>query len=298
MSDIQTEVVRKVGAGFIRTGLLGRGIMASRSPWMHEQEAGAQSLCLTYELFDFTERAWSDDNLERHLKDIQESDFAGVNVTYPFKQEIIPLLDELAPSAQHVGAVNTVRFADGKRIGHNTDVTGFADSLRVGLPNASFGKVVQFGAGGAGSATAQALLDLGVKELILVDPDGAKAAQLNAWLTSTNQAARISCAPIGEAPFEAADGVVNATPIGMVAHPGTPFDPAWLCAAMWVADIVYFPLETRLLSEARARGCQTLDGRRMAVYQAATAFDIFTGMHADRDRMLASFDAFPFPKAA
>ncbi|MGE0420246.1 MAG: shikimate dehydrogenase, partial [Acetobacteraceae bacterium] len=89
-----------------------------------------------------------------------------------------------------------------------------------------------------------------------------------------------------------ADGVINATPIGMDAHPGMAFPAAWLRPSLWVAEVIYFPLETELLRRARALGCRTVDGGGMAVFQAAEGFRLFTGRTADADRMLARFRAF------
>jgi shikimate dehydrogenase len=288
--SVENAMIGNLG-GKLLVGLVGRNILASRSPWLHEQEGVAQGLHLTYTLFDFEARGWTRDELPRLLDAAQLIGFSGLNITHPFKQDVIAFLDALAPSAEKVGAVNTVRFENGRRIGHNTDVTGFAESVRRGLPAAKLDRVVQFGAGGGGSATAHALLGLGAGELILVDADAERRARLAAQLAQAYPAARIMDVSDGQAHVAAADGVVNATPVGMASYPGTPFDTAALAAAQWVADIVYFPLETQLLRDARQRGCRTLPGSGMAVFQAAGAFDIFTGRMADRDRMVASFDA-------
>ena len=284
-------LIEKLG-GKLLTGLVGQNILASRSPWLHEQEATAQGLHLTYVLFDFAAREWSSADLPRLLDAAQTIGFSGLNITHPFKQDVIPLLDELAPSASKVGAVNTVKFIDGRRVGHNTDVTGFGESVRRGLPDVALRRVVQFGAGGGGSATSHALLDLGTQELVLVDADAARRNKLAEQLATEFPSVVITQADQGSAHIADADGIVNATPVGMAAYPGTPFDTALLKASQWVADIVYFPLETQLLRDARARGCATLAGSGMAVFQAADAFDIFTGKTADRARMLESFDAF------
>lgn len=282
----------EAGVDTIRTGLLGREILASRSPWIHQHEAEAQGFALSYDLFDFAAKGWGNDLLGPQLDRLRADGFAGVNITHPFKQAVLPMLDELAASAANVGAVNTVRFADGKSIGHNTDITGFAESFRRGLEGASLNRVVQFGAGGGGSATANALLSLGVRELTIVDADDTRRDQLAARLKAGYPDAAIVALAMDEASTLGIDGVVNATPMGMAAHPGMALDPDWLHGELWVADIVYFPLETALLKQARARGCRVLDGRGMAVFQAADAFEIFTGARADRDRMLASFDDF------
>ncbi len=292
MSALQALPMEKVGEAVIRTGLLGREILASRSPWLHQEEGKAQGLVLTYDLIDFSSRGWGDDRLAAQLDVLCADGFAGVNITHPFKQFVLPMLDELAPSAASVGAVNTVRFSGGKSIGHNTDVTGFAESFRRGLSSARLDRVVQFGAGGGGSATANALLTLGVRELTIIDADEGRRTALVARLKAEHPDVTVNALAPTNASLSGMDGVVNATPLGMAAHPGMAFDPSELHDGLWVADIVYFPLETALLKEARARGCHVLNGRGMAVFQAADAFEIFTKARADRDRMLSSFDDF------
>jgi shikimate dehydrogenase len=270
-------------------GLVGQDILASRSPWLHEREGDAQGLRLVYSLYDFAARGWNETHLPPMLEAAETLDFAGLNVTYPYKQAVIPLLDELSDEARRVGAVNTIRFASGKRIGYNTDVVGFAESIANGLPNARLDSVVQVGAGGAGFATAHALLDLGAERLTLFDIDAVRRDRLVRKLAGDFGEDRVRAGDdIGNA-LAGASGVVNATPMGMAKFPGTPVPVDMLHPGLWVADIVYFPLETALLDAARRRGCATLDGSGMVVYQAAAAFEIFTGAKADRDRMLKSF---------
>ena len=283
--SVSAEVQRKG----IQTGLIGRHIAASRSPWMHEQEARAQGLALTYTLFDFSAMGRDESYLCTQLTTAAALGFAGVNITYPYKQAVIECLDELSSGAARVGAVNTVKFTNGKLIGHNTDVVGFAESIRNGLPGAPLGRVLQLGAGGGGAATAQALLELGAERLIICDMDRQRAAALVAKLEESFGPGRTETTVEPVEVIADVDGLVNATPLGMAASPQSPIDTSMLTQQQWVADIVYFPLETELLRGARARGCRTLDGSRMAVYQAAAAFEIFTGRGADRARMLRSF---------
>lgn len=273
----------------LRTGLIGRSILASRSPWLHEQEARAQGIDLTYELFDFTQRGWDDGELPGLLARLCDQQFKGVNVTFPFKQAILPMLDSLADCARLVGAVNTVAIRDGRTIGYNTDKTGFQESLAEGLPGAALDRVLQLGAGGAGSAVANALLSLGVGRLDIADVDVAKAQDLASRLGAEHGQGRAFACSIAQIDAAAVDGIVNSTPMGMAAHPEPAIDPALIEARHWVADIVYFPLETELLRHARAKGCRTLDGSGMVIGQAAMAFEIFTGAKADRQRMRASF---------
>lgn len=279
--------------GRVLTGLAGRGIIESRSPWLHEQEGDALGLRLVYSLFDFTDRRWADEDLGKLLDAVQRVGFAGLNITFPFKQTVVPLLDELSEGAARIGAVNTVAFVDGRRIGHNTDVTGFASGFRLGLPGVTPGRVLQVGCGGAGAATAHALLgNLGADHLVLFDVDGAKVAGLHAQLAEAYGPERVSIADSAEEAAREVDGVLNATPVGMAKFPGLPLRIDAIEQRHWVADIVYFPLETAFLAEARRKGCRTLDGSGMAVHQAAEAFTIFTGLPANHERMRESFAAF------
>lgn len=273
----------------LRSGLVGRAIMASRSPWLHQQEAAAQGLDLTYELFDFTERGWDDTALPGLLKDLQAQGFCGVNVTYPFKQAVIPLLDEVAESAQIIGAVNTIAMRDGRLVGHNTDMPGFRDSFVTGLPGVATGHVLQLGAGGAGAAVASALLSADVGNLMIVDVDASRAAALATRLADRFGADRVCAGSMDAIDTAQVDGIVNSTPMGMAAHPGSPIPDALIAPRHWVADIVYFPLETEFLRLARAKGCRTLSGSGMVIAQAALAFEIITGHPADKDRMRRSF---------
>ncbi len=276
----------------IRTGLIGEGILASRSPWLHEEEARAQGMALEYMLFDFVDRGWDSMALGGLLADMQHSGFAGTNVTYPFKQAIIPLLDELSEDAACIGAVNTVAFRDGRLIGFNTDMFGFAEGMRRGLPGVALDRVLQLGCGGAGAAVAHALLgSLAVGTLLLHDVDAMRAELLRDHLAARYGADCVAISTTPEADLAACDGLVNATPVGMARFPGLPIGIAAIQPTHWVADIVYFPLETELLKQARAKGCATLDGSRMVVHQAAEAFRIMTGRTADPERMMQSFAA-------
>lgn len=277
----------------LRTGLIGEGILASRSPWLHEQEARAQGLSLSYTLYDFADRGWQGEAMAELLVEMPQAGFSGTNITFPFKQAIIPLLDELSPDAEAIGAVNTVAFRDGRAIGHNTDMFGFAESMRRGLPGAKVARVLQLGCGGAGAAVAHALLGyIQVGTLLLHDVDPLRAETLRSQLAARYGADRVALSQDPVADLGTCDGLVNATPVGMARFPGLPLALDGLRADQWVADIVYFPLETALLQAARAKGCATLDGSRMVVHQAAEAFRIMTGHAADPERMMRSFAAF------
>jgi shikimate dehydrogenase len=202
---------------------------------------------------------------------------------------VIPLLHELSDDARALGAVNTVVLRGGRRIGHNTDWSGFAEGFRRGLPDAKRDRVVQVGAGGAGAAVAHAILTLGASRLSVFDTDAARAGALAGALCARFGAGRAEAGADLPGAMAGADGVVNCTPVGMARYPGLPLPAALLRPSHWVAEIVYFPLETELLRAARALGCATLDGGGMAVFQAAGAFRLFTGLEPDAGRMLRHF---------
>jgi shikimate dehydrogenase len=272
-----------------QVGLIGQGIQASRTPALHEREGAEQGLRLIYRLIDIDALGLGPEALQELLTAAERMGFAGLNITFPCKQAVIPLLHELSPDAAALGAVNTVVLKGGRRIGHNTDCSGFAEGFRRGLPGVARRRVVQLGAGGAGAAVAHALLAEGVERLEITDTDAGRAAALAESLCARFGGGRaVACADLAAA-VAAADGVVNCTPVGMAKLPGTPMPAALLRPALWVAEIVYFPLETELLRAARAIGCRTLDGGGMAVFQAVGAFRQFTGIAPDAARMLRHF---------
>jgi quinate/shikimate dehydrogenase (NAD+) len=273
----------------VLVGLVGTGIQASRTPSLHEREGAEQGLRYIYKLIDLETLGLNASALPAILNAAQQFGFAGLNVTHPCKQSVIPLLDELSPDAAALGAVNTVVLKDGRRVGHNTDWWGFAESFQRELPDVRRDRVVQFGAGGAGAAVAHALLTLGVGEVVLVDTDQARAQQLVEDLRKRFGASRASTSGDLALTMADADGMVNTTPLGMAKYPGMAVPSELLRSDLWVADIVYFPLETELLRQARARGCRTMSGGGMAVFQAVGAFRLFTGREPDAGRMLQHF---------
>lgn len=276
----------------VLVGLIGAGIGASRSPAMHEREGAAQGLAYIYKIIDLETLELTVDALPELLTAARRFGFAGLNITHPCKQAVIPLLDDLSPDARALGAVNTVVLGrDGRAVGHNTDWSGFAEAFRRNLSDARRNRVVQFGAGGAGAAVAHALLTLGVGELSIVDTDRARAERLAQDLCGRFGTGRTRAADDTVAAVRGADGIVNATPLGMAKYPGMPLARTLLRPDLWVADIVYFPLETELLRNARAAGCRTMGGGGMAVFQAADAFRLFSGLEPNAERMMRHFES-------
>ncbi|WP_237478435.1 shikimate dehydrogenase [Lichenibacterium dinghuense] len=271
-------------------GLIGQNIGASLTPEMQMREAEAQGMRCVYRLIDLAALGVGVEALPDLLAGAQRLGFDGLNITHPCKQAVIPLLDELSPDARALGAVNTVLFRDGRRIGHNTDWSGFAEPFRRHMAGVPLGRVVQLGAGGAGAAVAHAALTLGVERLTIFDTDRDRAEALVANLDTTF-AGRAAVGEDRKASLAEADGLINATPIGMEAHPGLPLPAELLHPRLWVAEVIYFPLETELLRRARAIGCRTLDGGGMAVFQAVEAFRLFSGREPDSERMVAAFGA-------
>jgi len=273
----------------IRVGLIGAGIQKSRSPFMHMQEAKAQALSLNYRLFDLEQLRCDQSALPYLLEEIQAAGYAGVNITHPCKQQVIEYLDTLSAEAGDLGAVNTVIFRDGKRAGHNTDWSGFYNSFSGGLPGAAIDNILQLGAGGAGSAVAYALARMGAGILSIFDTDADRAAGLADRLRDRFNDIDIRTLHNLDTVTADIDGLVNTTPVGMKNHPGLPLPASMLTPRFWVAEVIYFPLETELLSRARESACRILDGSGMAIHQAAEAFRLFTGKPADPDRLALLF---------
>ena len=273
----------------ILLGLIGAGIQRSRSPALQEAEAQAHGLRCVYKLIDLDELRLGVDALPELVLAARRMGFDGLNITYPCKQAVIALLDEVSEEARVIGAVNTVVHRDGRLIGHNTDGPGWSWGFRRALPHARLDRVVLLGAGGAGSAVADAVLRLGAKSLVVVDAMTSRAAALAEQMNAVHGAGRVSAESDISRALQRADGLIQATPVGMEKQPGMPLPEKLLRRDLWVSEIVYVPLETALLKAARRAGCATMDGGHMNVGQAVRNFKLFTGLDADVARMDAHF---------
>lgn len=270
-------------------GLVGAGIGRSLTPAMQEAEGRAHGLNLTYRRIDAELRGLTVEGLPAVVHWAQALGFDGLNITHPFKQAVLPLLDEVSRAADDLGAVNTVVIREGRLVGHNTDWSGWGRAFRTTLPDAVTDRAVVVGAGGAGLAVAYALLDQGAAHVAIHDTDLDRAEAAAIRLGKRFAAERIDAVTDLAAAIADADGLVNATPIGMHGHAGLPVPAALVEERLWVADVVYFPLETELVALARGRGCRVLPGGGMAVGQAVDAFELFTGRRADADRIARHF---------
>ena len=270
-------------------GLIGAGIQRSLAPALHEEEGRHHGMRVHYQLIDLDAADAGAAALPDLVRAARAIGFAGLNITYPCKQSVIPLLDGLSEEAQVIGAVNTV-VRDGNRlVGHNTDGSGWSWGFQRSLPRADLARVVLLGAGGAGSACAYAVLRLGAALLVIVDQVPARAAALAARLNQHFPGARASASTELAAALSGASGLIHATPNGMANMPAMPLAAELLAPSLWVSEIVYVPLETALLKAARRLGCASADGGHMAVGQAIGAFKLFTGADADSARMEAIF---------
>lgn len=277
------------------TGLIGAPIKHSASPAMHERAAEALGVHCHYQLIEVA--GAGTEELRLLLEGVRRLGFAGVNVTFPYKEAIVPLLDELSPGAAAIGAVNAVVVRRGRLIGHNTDTTGFALAVAdlVARSSAGEGAVAVLGAGGVGKAIAFALSGLGVAELNIFDTDRAKVEALAAQLPGEQ---KVRIADRVEAALQGAVGLVNATPVGMLPSRASPVPEGLLHRGLWVVDAVYSPLWTPLLLAAKAKGATVMTGRDLAVHQAADAFELFTGLRPSTKEMGIAFDAVTAPGSA
>jgi shikimate dehydrogenase len=258
-------------------GLIGEGIGESLSPTLYETESTHHGLKCIYRRIDLDTLRLTPADLPALLQAAERFGFAGLNITHPCKQAVIPYLDTLSDEARAIGAVNTIVLREGRRIGHNTDHYGFYKNLTEHLPDCAMDHVVQLGAGGAGVAVADAALLAGVRALTIFDRAAGRAEDLARSLSTRFPQARVRAGTDLPGAMREADGLIHATPTGMRKHPGMPLPAELIDARQWVAEIVYFPLETELLRVARQKGCRTVDGLGMVVHQAAKAFELFTG---------------------
>ncbi len=270
----------------ILIGLIGANIMGSLTPALFADAFASAGINGFYHLMDVDRLPGR--SLGQLLDAMKTAGFAGANITFPFKQDILKLLDTIDPEAAQVGAINTVAIAtDGRTTGYNFDRIGFRRSFEesFGRSSGENATVVQIGAGGAGRAVAFALMDLGVATVIIHDLDGARANALKADLATHYGPSRCRITNDLERDVAVADGVVNATQVGMRGFPGNPVPVSALKASQWTADVIYTPIETAFIQAAAAKGARVMSGGGMCVYQAVEAFRLFTGVGPDPARL-------------
>jgi shikimate dehydrogenase len=269
----------------ILLGLIGSPIAHSAAPAMHEAAARAAGLHLHYHLIEVAGAGSGD--LAAMLDGVRRLGFSGVNITFPYKEAVVPLLDALSPEAAAMGAVNTVVARDGKLTGHNTDATGFATAYRALKRRDGDKPVAIIGAGGVGKAIGFALAGCGVTRLRLFDVDRTKSEALAAQL---GERVNVVICDSVEAAVANAAGIVNGTPIGMLPNRDNPVPAGLIAPSHWVADAVYHPLWTPLLTAAKAAGATVMTGRELSIHQAVDGFALFTGAPASYAAIADAFD--------
>lgn len=266
-------------------GLIGTPISHSAAPAMHEAAARAAGFELHYHLIEVAGAGRAD--LVAILDGVRRMGFAGINVTYPYKEAVVPLLDALSPEARAMGAVNTVVARDGVLTGHNTDATGFATAYRALRRADGEAPVAIIGTGGVGKAIGFALAGCGVSHLRLYDSDRAKAQALADQIGGR---ARVTICDSVEAAVSGAAGLVNGTPVGMLPNRDSPVPADLIRKSQWVADAVYHPLWTPLLKAAQKAGATVMTGRELSINQAVDAFALFTGVQPPDGAIADAFD--------
>lgn len=264
-------------------GLLGHPVSHSQSPLMHNRAFAEKGLPFAYAAFDVAE-----EDLPEAVAGIRALGLKGVNVTIPHKVAIMPLLDEIDPLAKRIGAVNTVVNENGRLIGYNTDGMGYVRSL-VEETGISLDQqvVTMLGAGGAARAVAFTLAEHGVKQIQIINRSREKATLL-AEHVSEIAPTQVVEQEDGKEAIAASTLLINTTSIGMYPHvEDMPIPAEWLHRNMVVSDLIYNPLETRLLREARKLGARVHSGVGMFVNQGALAFELWTNESAPSELMRA-----------
>jgi shikimate dehydrogenase len=258
---------------------------------MHESAASALGIELRYERFEVTP-----DDLADAVRRKHEAGIDGYNLTVPHKEAIMALIDEVAPAARAIGAVNTVVRVDGRYIGHNTDAPGLVRSLREAGVQVGDARVVVVGAGGAARAAVVGLANAGASEITVLSR---RPEQSEALVSSLGPHVEcpLDAAPLSEASwsFETATLLVQATSATLESNPGAvafaaalPIDA--LPAEAAVVDMVYKPLKTSVLARAAERGLSIVDGLGMLLHQGAIAFEMWTGFEPPLDVMRSALN--------
>ncbi len=265
---------------YLLAGVVGRPVAHSRSPRLHRHWIARHRIAGDYVAMEIAEA-----DLREVFRALPKAGFRGVNVTIPHKRAALDLADEATDRAQRIGAANLLVFEEGRILADNTDGEGFLSSLRQGAPewDAAAGPATVLGAGGAARAIIVALLDAGVPEVILSNRTRGNADALRKEFGERIRV--VDWVQAGNAVEEGAL-VVNTTSLGMTGKPQLRVPLDGLRAGQVVTDLVYAPMETRLLREARAAGAVAVDGLGMLLHQAVPAFERWFGVRPQVDEDL------------
>ena len=268
----------------IRLGLIGDNIAASRSPRLHELAGLQNARVVQYDRLVPQDLGQSWDAI---FDGLAAKGYRGTNITYPYKEKVVPRLVIEDPLVRAIGACNTAIFDQGRALGHNTDYSGFVAAYRRLRGDTPTGPVLMIGTGGVGRAVAFGLVALGTPEIRLVDMDPAKARALADDLRAAAPGLRVIVGEDAATAAQGAEGLINCTPVGMVGKPGTPLPAAAMASGTWAFDAVYTPVDTQFLTDAAARSLQILSGWELFFYQGVHAWTLFTGLPLDEARLRA-----------
>jgi shikimate dehydrogenase len=274
----------------VRLGLIGDNITASRSPHLHRAAARMTGIDLSYELLVPAAQRLPFDRLFERCR---VNNYTGLNITYPYKEQVCRVVRFDDTEVQSVAACNTVLFGDIPPRAFNTDYTGFISAFRHTFGDASPRKVAIAGAGGVGKAIAFGLAQLGATKLRIFDLDPFKGDALRRSLLAQHPQLSIELAPVIEDAVQGADGLVNATPLGMSGIGGCAFSDRMMRGASWAFDAVYTPVETEFIIAARRVGLSVMTGYELYFYQGVNAFRIFTGGSVDEDALREALHRIP-----
>jgi len=277
----------------IQLGLLGNGLSKSRARFLHELLGKEHGLDLSYTNMDLAASP-QPVSIAMELKRCQQEGFRGVNVTHPYKIDAFNCVERVATFPKGLTSVNTVVFEADRMIADNTDYSGFCAAFRACFGNSSEpGRVLMFGAGGVGLAIAYGLKAMGVHELVVYDTNLQTAEKLVNQLNDHTVIARLANQDL-VVEMQQADGLINATPVGMFQYPGNPFPIAGFASQSWAFDAVYTPENTEFLQNCRQREIATLSGFQLFLYQGLHAFERFTGITPDAAKTEKMFlDLYP-----
>lgn len=256
----------------VRLGLIGDNIAASQAPRLHEVAGGLVGIPVSYGRLVPRDVG---QEFESVFETASREGFRGLNITYPYKERVLPLVSVPDCRVAALGAVNTVVFAPEGPLGYNTDWSGFVAGYRHTFGDRAPGPVCLLGAGGVGKAVAFGLLSLGLGDLTVVERYLQKAEALAAALRSAAPGLRVRVTDNVSQGAAGATGLINCTPVGMVGHKGTPMARGLMRGAAWAFDAVYTPVETQFLSEAVAEGLVVMSGWELWFYQGLHAFAVF-----------------------
>ena len=274
-----------IGAPTLKLGLIGDNIAASRAPNLHRIAGRLNNMDVQYDRLIPKELNQTFDQV---FDSRPANGYQALNITYPYKEYVVPKVEIDDPMVRAIAAVNTVVFDGTLSKAYNTDYTGFIAAYEQVRASAAPGVCCLVGTGGVGRALAFGLVKLGADEIRLFDRDSAKARQLEYDLNALDPQTVVTAVDDLDVATANCDGLLNGTPLGMVGYPGSAFEPKAIANAAWVFDAVYTPIETMFLQSAKAAGAQIISGYELFFFQGVHAWRHFSGRDVDTQKLRAA----------